>query len=44
MNPWNQKSLNLDLILQRNHRMHRSEIFEIKIHEKPKMKSKAIQR
>ena len=54
MNPWNQKSLDLDRISRRNHQMNRGEIFENKNHGKTeikneidsiddsKMKSKAI--
>ena len=42
-NPWNQKSLNLTLILQRNHRMNRGEISENKNHEKPELRKKLPQ-
>ena len=38
MNPQNQKSRNLDLTSQRNHRLNRREISEIKILEKQKLK------
>ena len=46
MNPHNQKSLNLDLILRGNHRINMREIYEIEIESNydSKMKSKAIQR
>ena len=39
----NQKSLNLDLISRRNHRMNMREISEIKIRERPKLKLKLTQ-
>ena len=38
MKPQNQKSLNLDLISQRNYQMNRREIFEIEIRKKLKLK------
>ena len=38
MNPQNQKSLNLNIISGRNHRMNMREIYEIKIREKLKLK------
>ena len=43
MNPRNQKSLILDLISQRNHRMNRGKIFENKNHEKSKLRMKLTQ-
>ena len=43
MNPWNQKSLNLDLISLRNHRMNRGEISEIKNHKNSKLTTKLTQ-
>ena len=43
MNPQNQKSLNLDLISLRNHRMNKREFSKIKIHKKLKLKLKLIQ-
>ena len=43
MNPRNQKSLNLDLNSRRNHRMNMREIYEIKNHEKSKLKMKLTQ-
>ena len=43
MNPQNQKSLNLDLILQRNHRMNKREISKNKNHEKAKLRTKFTQ-
>ena len=38
MNPQNQKSLNLDQDLQRNHQVNKREIFEIKNRGEPKLK------
>ena len=43
MNPWNQKSLNLDLILGRNHQMNRGEIFENRNREKSKLRPELTQ-
>ena len=42
-NPRNQKSLNLDLISRRNHRMNKGEIFENKNHKNPKIRMKLTQ-
>ena len=39
----NQKSLNLDLILQRNHRMNRGDFFENENHKNPKLRTKLNQ-
>ena len=43
MNPWNKKSLNLDLISQRNHQMNKREFFENKNHETTKLRTKLNQ-
>ena len=43
MNPQNQKSLNLDLISRRNHRMNRGEFSENKNSENPKLRMKFTQ-
>ena len=43
MNPRNQKSLNLDLISQRNHRMNKREIFKKENLEKQKLRTKLTQ-
>ena len=43
MNPQNQKSLNLDLILPRNHRMNRCDFLENKNHENSKLRLKLNQ-
>ena len=42
-NPRNQKSLNLDLISQRNHQMNIGEISENENCEKPKIRMKLTQ-
>ena len=39
-NPWNQESLDLDLISRRNHRINIGEISENKNHKNPKLRLK----